>query len=92
METARFIKDPNAVLDYQWDWSDWLPTGDTIATADVSLSTGNVVISSESNTTTTVTAWVAGGTDQTESRLTARVVTAQGRTDDRSIILAIVER
>lgn len=28
-----YIKDPNAVLDYQWDWSAWLPDDDTIASA-----------------------------------------------------------
>lgn len=84
-----FIKDPNAVLDYQWDWSQWLPAGDTISTADVSLASGDVVINSESNTTTSVTAWISGGTVSTEAQLTARVVTAQGRTDDRTISLKI---
>ena len=86
---ASFIKDPNAVLDYKWDWTDWLPAGDTISTADVTLASGDVAINSESNTTTTVTAWISGGTQATEAELTARVVTAQGRTDDRTITLVI---
>lgn len=86
---SSFIKDPNAVLDYMWDWTDWLPAGDTISTADVTLAAGDVVINSESNTTSTVTAWISGGTQSTDAQLTARVVTAQGRTDDRTITLHI---
>ena len=87
-----FTKDPNAVLDYQWDWSPWLPAGDTIATADVTVTAGDVAINSESNTTTTVTAWISGGTENTPADLTARVVTAQGRTDDRTIHLTLLHR
>jgi hypothetical protein len=87
---SQFIKDPNAVLDYKWDWgAEWLPAGDTISTADVILTSGDVAINSESNTTTTVTAWISGGTMSTKAQLTARVVTAQGRTADRTITLLI---
>ena len=56
---SQFIKDPNAVLDYRWDWTQWLAVGDTISTADVSIADGDVVINSESNTTTAVTAWIS---------------------------------
>ena len=35
-----YIKDPDAVLDYQWNWATWLPTGDTIASATVTAETG----------------------------------------------------
>jgi hypothetical protein len=86
---SQFIKDPNAVLDYKWDWAEWLAAGDTISTADVTLASGDVAINSESNTTTSVTAWISGGTVSTQAQLTARVVTAQGRTADRTITLLI---
>jgi len=29
-----FDKAPNDVLDYTWDWSTWMPTGDTISTVE----------------------------------------------------------
>jgi hypothetical protein len=86
---SQFIKDPNAVLDYQWDWSAWLPTGDTISTSTVTITSGDVAKNSDSHTATTVTAWLSAGTVSTEAEVTARVVTAQGRTDDRTITLKI---
>jgi hypothetical protein len=86
---SQFIKDPNAVLDYMWDWSAWLASGDTISTSTVTIASGDVVKNSESHTTTTVTAWLSAGTDTTEAQVTARVVTAQGRTDDRTITLIV---
>jgi hypothetical protein len=86
---TSFIKDPNAVLDYKWDWTQWLPSGDTISTALVTIADGDVAINSQSNTTTSVTAWISAGTVSTKAHLTARVVTAQGRTDDRTIELIV---
>lgn len=86
---SSFIKDPNAVLDYQWDWTEWLPAGDTISTSNVTLAAGDVAINSQSNTTTSATAWISAGTAGTEAKLTDRVVTAQGRTADRTITLKI---
>ena len=32
-------KDPGAVLTYQIDWSDWMPTNDTIANSVMAVST-----------------------------------------------------
>jgi hypothetical protein len=89
--TSQFIKDPNAVLDYKWDWTAWLPAGDTITTAVVAVASGDVAINSQSNTTNSVTAWISAGTVGTEAELRARVTTAQGRTDDRTITLMIQE-
>ena len=83
-----YIKDPDAVLDYQWDWATWLPTGDTIASATVTADTG-LTVASDSNTATVVTAWLSGGTVGESYDVTCRVVTADGRTDDRTITLLI---
>jgi hypothetical protein len=87
-----YAKDPNAVLDYRWDWSAWLAVGDNIATHDVVITSGNVVLDSDSHDTDSVTAWVSGGTAGTTATLTARITTAQLRTDDRTITLHIQER
>lgn len=83
-----YIKDPDAVLDYQWDWATWLPTGDTIASATVTSDIG-LTVDSASNTATVVTAWLSGGTVGESYDVTCRVVTADGRTDDRTITLLI---
>ncbi len=86
-----YIKDPDAVLDYQWDWSSWLPTGDTIASATVTAETG-LTVGSYSNTATAVTAWLSGGIVGESYNVTCRVVTANGRTDDRTITLLVTQQ
>ena len=54
------VKDPDATLDYEFDWSDWLtPLADTIASVEFVLSDGLVSVA-ESNTTTTATIFVNG--------------------------------
>lgn len=85
-------KDPNAVLDYTFDWSEYLaPIGDTISTVTWILSAGITKVS-QSNSTTTASAFVSGGVAGSFETLTCRILTTGGRTDDRSITLKITER
>lgn len=87
-------KDPNAVLDYTFDWGPWLlPLGDTISTVAFTTDPG-LTVDSSSHTTTTATAIVSGGVADTEMKLTCRITTTGPpvRTDDRTIILTIVNR
>jgi hypothetical protein len=90
MSIATFVKDPNAVLDYQVDWSPWLGV-DTIATSAWTLPVG-ITQQSASNTTTTATIWLSGGTVATKYPITNRITTAGGRTDDRTITISVKER
>ena len=83
-----FAKDPLAILDYKIDWSQWLPTGDTIATSTWQLPTG-ISLSTSTNTTTTTTAWLTGGTPGTSYMVTNKIVTAGGRTDERSLTIQV---
>lgn len=85
-------KDPDATLDYSWDWNSWLEEGDTIATADVTVEAplareGGVSIASG-----VVTAWISGGDPGRTQRASCKVVTTQGRTDVRSILLVVRSR
>lgn len=85
-----FWKDPDSVLDYVIDWSDWLD-GDTISTSSWSVDSG-ITLESDTNTTTTATAWLSGGTVGETYQCRNRIVTAGGRTVDRSIAVSIKER
>lgn len=85
-----FVKDPDAVLDYQWDWTAWL-AGDTIASCTVTAQDG-LAVSDTSNTATAVTAWLDGGTADQRYTVTCHVVTAAGREDDRTITVSVMER
>ena len=84
-------KDPDAVLDYTWDFTDWLDAiTDTLASHTVTAT--DVTVNSSSILGKTVVAWITGGAVGVRGAATARVVTAGGRTDDRTIYFKIKER
>lgn len=83
-------KDPNAVLDYLIDWSAFLGT-DTIATSTWIVPTG-ITKDSDTRTTTTTTIWLSSGTAGHTYELTNRITTAGGRTDDRTVLIAVLEK
>lgn len=76
-----FVKAPNDVLDYTWDWSVWLPTGDTISTVTWTVESGITKESSPapSNTTTTATVWIGSGTAGTTYTITCQITSTAGR-------------
>jgi len=86
-----FVKAANEVLDYQTNWSDWLGA-DTISSSTWTADTG-LTVDSDSNTTTTATVWLSGGTasewDLKRYAVTNQIVTAAGRTAERIIYVAI---
>lgn len=88
---AQFQKDPDATLDYTWDWTEWLVGADTITNAVVLLSPGLTLVSSNFSTTA-VTAWIAGGSPGLPYSATARVTTTGGRIDDRTIVVQVLNR
>ena len=84
--------DPDAKLDYGCDWSDWLPTGATIATSTWTVTPTGPTLSADSKSTTATVVWVSGGTAGTVYTLTNRITDSDGRIDDRSIRLVCEER
>ena len=85
-----FTHDPDAVLDYLFDWSDWLGA-DTIASHTVTAATGLTVNSTEA-TTTAVTVWLSGGTEGVTYTVTCHIVTAAGREEDRTMTFTMEQR
>ena len=83
-------KDPDATLDYSFDWTAWLGE-DVITAAEFVLDTGLTEVSS-GHDDKTATAFVSGGEVGQTLGVTCRVTTSGGRTDDRTIYLRIVER
>tara|TARA_R100000734_G_C3282509_1_gene75830 strand:+ start:365 stop:676 length:312 start_codon:yes stop_codon:yes gene_type:complete len=78
--TGAFIrKDPESVLDYTINWSDFLTTGDTISSATYTVDTG-LTKDSNSNTTTTTTVTLSGGTAGTVYTVKCVIATAASRT------------
>lgn len=87
-----YKKDPDATLDYTFDWSAWLtPIADSIVSVTWVLTSGITKVS-ESHTTTTATAFISGGVVDATEELTCRITTAGGRIDDRTVSLDIINR
>lgn len=92
-----FIKDPDAVLDYKFDWaaltngtggSNWLASGETISSKTITATSGITVASSSiTDTNTSVTVWLSGGTDGSDYLVACKIVTSSSRTDERTITI-----
>lgn len=95
--TQRFVliegkptitKDPDDVLDYSWDWTDWLASiADTIASYTVTVD--GITLDSHGIAGSVVTAWLSGGVIGQEASATCQVTTAGGRIHDVTLYFTI---
>jgi hypothetical protein len=102
MMPTQFVKDPDAVLDYKWDFaaltngtgtSNWLATGETIVDHTITADTGITVDSSSiTDTATSVTAWLSAGTVGITYDVACLIETSDSRTDERTIKIQVEER
>jgi hypothetical protein len=94
-----FTKTPNANLDYRFDWaplrngrglSDWLATGETISTFTLT-STGESTVSAGeiTDSASSVTVWVSGGSHGSNCVIVGKIVTSAGRTDERTMKIEV---
>lgn len=91
-DTYPFAKDPNAVLDYDIDWSAQMTLdADTIASSTWTVPSG-ITKDSTSNTDTRTKVWLSGGAAGKTYALLNRIVTEGGRTFDRTVKLKVKER
>lgn len=101
-ELSRFTKDPDARLDYKFDWrastngtgdSDWLVSGETISSYTITPEDGITVDDDDlSDSNTSVTVWLTGGIVGRLHRVTCHIVTSEDREDDRTITVRVIER
>ena len=87
---AVFIKDPNATLDYQIDWSDWL--NDDIIIGSTWITEDGLTKVSDSFVDTVTTVWFSGGIAASRYESTNRIITANGRVDDRTLRIKCKEK
>jgi len=86
------IKDPQADLDYVFDWTAWLGS-DTInastwtATPGVTLHGDSIDVGGAKTVV-----WISGGTARVLYTVTNHIVTTSGRRDDRSLILTVADK
>lgn len=84
-------KDSDAVLDYAFEWEDWLSASETISAVTITAAPG-ITVDSSSNTTDTVTVWLSGGTAGVPYTVACRITTNQGRTDERTMTIRVTNR
>lgn len=89
--TSTFPKDSDAILDYEFNWTDWLSPSETISSYEIIASPG-ITVQSDTNTEDKVTVWLSGGTAGQPYTVTCRITTNQGRTDDRTMTIRVVNR
>lgn len=88
---SEFRHDPNAALDYRIDWTQWLAEDEAVTTSTWAVPDG-LAKGSDAHDDTTCTVWLSGGTVGVIYDVTNHVVTSQGRTDDRSFRVRVVQR
>jgi len=86
-----FRKDPDAVLDYGFDWSDWLFDGDAIASSEWTVPEG-LTKDSQSKSDTVTTVWLSGGSVGADYDITNHIATTDGREDDRTMTISVRQR
>lgn len=89
--SSDFVKDPDATLDWVINWSDWLESTEIITASTYIVGTGLTKTLDEFEDKYT-TVWLAGGTAGQPYRVTNRVTTSAGRTDERSITIRVKDR
>jgi hypothetical protein len=91
-------KDPSARLVYSMDWSEWLPSGDTLASASYTISTitGDAapIVRHSQGVSGSAISYVelSGGTAKEIYTVTATVTTVDGNTDSRAFRLKVANR
>lgn len=90
-------KDTEAQLIYTFDWSQWLPSGDTISAAEYAITArandpDPLIKVSEGNTSTTTFVELSDGQEGKTYTVTAKVTTANGLIDRRSFRVKVEAR
>lgn len=89
----KWVKDPQAVLDYCLDWALWLSAEDYLVDAQFSCPNASItLLSSNLREDTMAIVWVAGGIVGEKVLITCHITTEQGRQDERTFELTIKEK
>jgi len=91
MALQKFTKQPNDVLDYDVDFSDWMVSGDEVDGVTVSADAG-VTVDSYAFTDEIVKVWLSGGTDGETYKITVLATTEGGRSKEQEFRIKVKEK
>ena len=78
-------------MDYVFDWTEWLATGETITDHTITADTG-ITVDSSTESDGKVTVWLSGGTAGINYKVACLITTSAGRTDERTIWIKVTNR
>lgn len=90
-DKPTIVKDPDAVLDYVVDFTEWL-ANESDAIASHTIKTLSVTKNSSYQSGGKVVVWISGGEAGKPASATVQITTTGGRTDERTIYFKIRER
>lgn len=82
-------KDPNDVLDYTIDWTALLVGGETISTANWSVTPSGLTIGTTAISSPNTSAWLSSGSAGTQYAVTCRITTSASRTYERTVLISV---
>ncbi len=85
-------KDPDEVLDYQFDWTDRLVTDETITNSEFILIEGSITLGSQDEADGVTTVWISGGDTGEICMVNNHIITSDGREYDETVRLRIKDR
>ncbi|MEU3052264.1 phage fiber-tail adaptor protein [Streptomyces griseus] len=88
---TNHLKDPDATLDWIFDWSAWLVPNERIDASVMTTSPG-ITLESSNFSDSTATAWVSGGSEGRVYQVSNKITTNHGRIDERSITIRVTNR
>lgn len=92
---ALVVKDPDARIDYIFDWGAAYPDGQAVVASDWTVApvdAGGVAIVAAAHDLVRATATLAGGVAGRVYRVTNRVTMSDGQIDERSMSVRVEER
>lgn len=89
---GEYTKHDGATLDFTIDWSSFLSSDTISGTPTWTISPAGLTLSSQTNSTTTATAWLTGGVAGQQYIVKNTVVTAGGRTEVKALQVTVGPR
>lgn len=88
------LHDPQANLDYGFDWVDYLNAGETIASSTWRSNSTSLTLGTQTNTTRLTQVFATGGTVGSIVRLINEITTdsSPARVDERVVVLRVAQR
>jgi hypothetical protein len=87
-----FLKDPNATLDYGFDWSEWLNENEILTGYQVTSGCGITNLYNTYTTAGSVIVWLSGGVPGNRYSIACKIETSGSRIDERTIKIDVRER